>query len=91
MNEIAMKATVTGKVQGVGYRAWVKNEAKDKDPRGWVRNEDDGSVTVMMAGPPAAVEALASELKAGNDAAKIEDVTTEAVDMPDSKDFSIRG
>ena len=91
MDSISMKARVTGKVQGVGYRAWLRDEAQARDLKGFVRNEDDGSVTVVLSGAPADVEAIASELRAGPEGTKVDDVETESVDTPEGDGFSIRG
>jgi acylphosphatase len=42
--------TVTGFVQGVGYRAWVERQAQTLALSGWVRNRSDGSVEAVFAG-----------------------------------------
>ena len=47
----AVRARVTGRVQGVCYRAWARSEAEAIGVTGWVRNERDGSVTALIAGP----------------------------------------
>ena len=41
---------VTGRVQGVGYRAWVKKKAKNFELLGWVMNSDDKSVIMEISG-----------------------------------------
>src|ERR1700689_13318 len=43
--------TIRGRVQGVGYRAWVEHRARAHGLEGWVRNRQDGSVEVVLAGP----------------------------------------
>ena len=42
---------IRGRVQGVGYRAWVEHQASTRDLEGWVRNRRDGSVEALFAGP----------------------------------------
>ncbi len=42
---------VRGRVQGVGYRAFVENAAAARHLAGWVRNRRDGSVEALLAGP----------------------------------------
>ncbi|HRO12854.1 MAG TPA: acylphosphatase, partial [Amaricoccus sp.] len=49
--EIALRVRVTGRVQGVWYRGWTEDEATRRGLRGWVRNEPDGSVAAVLAGP----------------------------------------
>lgn len=49
MKEIYLK--IEGRVQGIGYRRWAVNKALDIGGiSGWVRNEDDGSVEILMKG-----------------------------------------
>ena len=50
MNAIR-QVTIRGRVQGVGYRAWVEHRAVAHDLEGWVRNRRDGSVEALFAGP----------------------------------------
>lgn len=51
---------VTGRVQGVGFRAFVRKRAQSAGLSGWVRNTEDGSVEAVISGDKAAVEALLS-------------------------------
>lgn len=74
-------ARVTGRVQGVSFRAWTRNEATRLGLGGWVRNEADGSVTTLLSGPPEAVDAMTDLLWAGPPAANVTGVRLEAV-MP---------
>ena len=45
------QVTIRGRVQGVGYRAWVEHQAISRDLEGWVRNRRDGGVEAPFAGP----------------------------------------
>jgi acylphosphatase len=56
---------VRGRVQGVGYRAFVEHEAQRRGLHGWVRNRRDGSVEAVFAGPRAAVEAMVEACRRG--------------------------
>jgi len=49
---------IRGRVQGVGYRAWVAEQAIAAGLAGWVRNRRDGSVEAVLAGAPEAVMAM---------------------------------
>ena len=51
-------AVIKGRVQGVGFRAWVQHQAERHGLQGWVRNRRDGSVEAVFAGPLEAVEAM---------------------------------
>ena len=53
-----------GRVQGVGYRAFVEHEALKQGIEGWVRNRRDGSVEAVFAGAPEKVEAIDRSLPA---------------------------
>ncbi|NRB17607.1 MAG: acylphosphatase [Rhodobacteraceae bacterium] len=51
MSDIALRARITGRVQGVTFRAWTRSEAEQRGLSGWVRNEPDGSVRALLIGP----------------------------------------
>ena len=46
----AIHVIVEGRVQGVGYRAFVEREAKSRGLAGWVRNRSDGTVEAVFEG-----------------------------------------
>jgi acylphosphatase len=56
---------IEGRVQGIGYRAWVEDEAAERGLAGWVRNRRDGSVEAVFAGEPEAVEAMVAACRGG--------------------------
>ncbi|MDX1782061.1 MAG: acylphosphatase, partial [Thalassovita sp.] len=62
MRHAAMKARVTGRVQGVAFRAWTRSRALDLGLSGWVRNKDDGSVSALFDGDEEAVRQMIKEL-----------------------------
>jgi len=66
--------TVTGRVQGVGYRAWVAGEASARHLEGWVRNVRDGNVEALFAGPAEAVADMIAACRRGPSMARVEAV-----------------
>ncbi len=58
-------AHVTGTVQGVGFRAWTRNESLRLGLTGYVRNLPDGSVQVVASGDQTALDQLLALLKSG--------------------------
>ncbi|HWD10308.1 MAG TPA: DNA polymerase ligase N-terminal domain-containing protein [Solirubrobacteraceae bacterium] len=86
-----MRALVSGRVQGIGFRAAARRRASDLGIQGWVRNCDDGTVAVHAEGPPDAVEALLEFLRRGPRGAAVADVGVEDVRIEGHEQFAIRG
>jgi acylphosphatase len=80
----AVHVRVTGIVQGVGYRAWTEHAARARGLDGWVRNRRDGSVEAVIAGDDAAVEDMLRAFRIGPPSGEVEDVITEAAEMPEA-------
>ncbi len=70
---------VSGRVQGVYFRASTRNQALRLGLVGYVKNLPDGRVEVQASGEAAAVDALATWLWQGPPAAQVTDVNTQAV------------
>ena len=87
----AIRAVVTGAVQGVGFRDAARRRAHELGVMGWVRNGDDGSVAVHAEGPPAAVDALVAFLREGPRGAVVTDVALERAKVEGHEQFAIRG
>lgn len=88
---MALKVRVTGRVQGVAYRAWAQREAEALGVVGWVQNEQDGSVSLLIAGPTSAVDRMLHALWDGPTAAAVTGVHAEPAEPPDGSGFAIRG
>lgn len=74
-NETIQKGfKVVGRVQGVFYRAWTRDTARELGLEGTVRNLQDGSVEVHVRGEPETVKALEERLWQGSQAAKVKSV-----------------
>ncbi len=67
---------ITGRVQGVGFRAWTADEARRLNVAGWVRNEEDGSVSALLQGEAGAVETLCERMREGPPGASVEQLGT---------------
>jgi len=86
----AVRARISGKVQGVSYRVWTRGEAMRLGLVGWVRNESDGSVTALVAGADAAVAAMIDRFWQGPRGAVVSRVEVEdAVSDEARVDFRI--
>lgn len=82
-----LSARVVGRVQGVGYRWWVRARARELGLTGWVANENDERlVTLRAEGPEVGLDALERLLWQGPAAARVESV--EASREPASGTFS---
>jgi acylphosphatase len=75
-----LHAVVRGRVQGVGFRWFVRERARRLGIRGWVRNRVDGCVEVAAAGEPESLEQLRKSLSEGPSGAHVSAVD----DLPDS-------
>ena len=60
-----VRVRIEGRVQGVGFRAWVELRAARHGLDGWVRNRRDGGVEAVFAGPAGAVDAMVAECHHG--------------------------
>lgn len=89
----ALLARITGRVQGVSFRIWTRAEAEKLGLSGWVRNERDGSVTVLIVGSDAAVSTMMKRLWEGPPGAAVSGVTSEEKTDPgdSSEGFRIVG
>ncbi|MGH7638854.1 MAG: acylphosphatase [Gemmatimonadaceae bacterium] len=65
---------ITGIVQGVGFRWFVRERARRLGVSGWVRNLPDGSVEVAASGEPGQLELLRNELRRGPNGARVDGV-----------------
>ncbi len=81
---------VRGRVQGVFYRASAEARARELGLRGWVRNDDDGSVEVVACGTAAQLEAIAAWLAVGPPEARVESVQRRAEPPGNFANFSVR-
>ena len=85
------KIKVTGKVQGVCYRAWTYDTAQILNLHGWVRNNPDGSVEAVLEGREDAISEIVCKMENGPPLAVVNSVEVIEVDGEESfSDFQIR-
>ncbi len=75
----AIRAKITGKVQGVWFRKHTRDKATALGLTGIVRNEPDGSVYVEAEGSPGAIEAFKQWLHVGSPLAEVKEVNSETI------------
>ncbi len=81
----------SGRVQGVGFRCFVQTNAQTLGVTGWVRNMDDGSVTMEMQGTARQIEDLAARIKKGSVFIKVRELALEERPLlAAEKDFVVR-
>jgi acylphosphatase len=78
MNRIAVRLIVRGRVQGVGFRWWAREEAGRLGLDGWVRNLADGSVELLAAGPETVVVEFIESCRSGPRGARVSSVERHA-------------
>ncbi|WP_101297730.1 acylphosphatase [Halegenticoccus soli] len=81
---------VSGKVQGVYYRANTRDAARERGVDGWVRNLPDGRVEAVFEGPSDAVESMVEWCHTGSPAARVDGVEAEYGDPEGEDGFRIR-
>lgn len=77
MSRAILQVMIRGRVQGVGYRAWVEYQATTSGLEGWVRNRRDGSVEALFAGMPKRVADMVALCRHGPPSARVDSVTSE--------------
>jgi acylphosphatase len=94
--DIIRHVVVRGQVQGVGYRAFVEDEAHRRGLRGWVRNCRDGSVEAVFSGPRNEVEAVIEACRRGPFSARVsaldqrEGTEADLLEAAEGNSFSVR-
>ncbi|MBV8048552.1 MAG: acylphosphatase [Paludibacterium sp.] len=86
---LTLHVTITGWVQGVGYRYWTLQQAQTRQLSGWVRNRRDGSVEALFSGRRDAVEAMIAACRHGPYSAQVDDVVSAPADAPQHPGFEM--
>jgi acylphosphatase len=82
-----LRLRITGRVQGVGFRAFVADAAETRGLAGWVRNRGDGSVEALVAGEDKIVDETVAICRRGPFGSRVENI---AVDEASENDLSGR-
>ncbi|MFL6736788.1 MAG: acylphosphatase [Sphingomonas sp.] len=90
MVEVARHLSIRGRVQGVFFRAWSREQAEELGVSGWIRNRPDGHVEAHVEGDRAAVEQIIERLRKGPPAAEVDDLRTWDADVFDFTGFEVR-
>jgi acylphosphatase len=78
---------ISGRVQGVGYRDWLRTEARARGLSGWVRNRMDGSVEALLAGEAGAVAEMIAACRRGPRLALVDAIAENEAVAPDEPGF----
>jgi acylphosphatase len=75
---VGRRYTITGRVQGVGFRYFTRDAAMREGVTGWVANRADGGVDVYVEGEVEAVTRVERDIRRGPHGARVEDVQVDA-------------
>ncbi|MBE7196611.1 MAG: acylphosphatase [Parafilimonas terrae] len=85
-----VSVVITGRVQGVSYRAWTQGEARNRGLTGTVRNRDDGAVEAVFRGGPEAVAEMLTLCRSGPPGARVDHISVhDRDDAPSVTGFEI--
>lgn len=90
MSETRAHVFVSGRVQGVFYRASTRDHATELGIDGWVRNLDDGRVEAVFEGPEGTVGEMVEWCHDGSDLARVSDVEVHYEEPEHLNSFEIR-
>lgn len=90
MSKICRHCYVSGKVQGVFYRQNTKQQAKNLNLTGWVKNLTDGRVELVVCGDEENVNKLLAWLPEGPPSAKVDDIVTDELEYQEYTGFKVK-
>ena len=88
--QTARRFVISGRVQGVGFRAFAQNAARALGVTGWARNLDNGDVEVHANGAPQHLDDFEARLRQGPRWSEVRSVTALEVEVSDTSSFHIR-
>jgi len=90
MDKVARNVRVTGRVQGVFFRAWTREKAREHGIQGWIRNCPDGSVEAHLEGDEGAINWLIDLIADGPPGSRVDHVRTTDAELEDLSGFEVR-
>ncbi len=90
MTRRCVRATISGRVQGVGYRAWTERTARALGLTGWARNRRNGDVEAVFAGPDDQIAAMLAACDQGPPMALVTDIRILEADDADATETDFR-
>lgn len=87
---VARKVQIYGRVQGVFFRQWAVNQARELGVSGWVRNCANGSVEAHIAGGEGAVTHMVDRMREGPPGARVDDFVVADAEAEPVEGFSVR-
>jgi acylphosphatase len=90
MDRKAVDVVITGRVQGVFFRARTQEQAARLGVAGWVSNEPDGSVAGHFEGYPGDVDTLIDWCRSGPEYARVDNVRVTETEPADVPGFDVR-
>lgn len=88
--KIARHVRVAGRVQGVFFRAWSKEQAERLGVSGWIRNCPDGSVEAHVEGSEQPIDRLVDLLRRGPPGARVDDLQVREAGLLNAARFEVR-
>jgi acylphosphatase len=88
--EVQKHIFISGKVQGVGFRAFIRREAAVLNLKGWAKNLVDGRVEVVLQGKKNKVAQMIEKLKEGPSYARVDNLKVNEEEVGDYSDFKIK-
>lgn len=87
---VRYRLTASGRVQGVGFRWFVRERAKAFDLTGWVRNEYDGTVSIEVQGEQYRVDAFLAVLRQGDGWIDVRELEVGRIEPIPEEGFRVR-
>lgn len=79
-NRVTQRFVVHGRVQGVGFRAFVRNVAEAFDVYGWVRNDANGSVEILVQGTEENLRSFTEQVEIGPSSSRVDKLHVQEVE-----------
>ena len=83
-----VRVIIAGRVQRIGFRYWVIDQASSRGLHGWVRNHNTGEVEAVFSGPASAVEDMIGICHEGPDGARVDTIERFPAEAPTEKGFN---